>query len=325
MSRSELPQGQPAAPPAVPVIHDAGIVAGDRLSDGLVKALQEITERPVTRAADADALDAARLIYVGARLPENLRDERLLWCHSVNAGVDGLLGDGRWPAGVLLTRTVGRMAERIAQYVLGWILAEAQNVPAFLGQHRTRTWQVLPTELVSGQCAVVFGVGQIGAVVCDLLRRCGIRTIGVASRDREVRGCDRVITADQAHEVLPQARWVISTLPLTPTTRGMFDREMFASMKGATFINVGRGATVEGTALASALADETVRGAVLDVLAEEPADPQSACWDLPRTVVTSHSSGITHDEDVASDFATCWEAVRNGQLPELTAFPTRGY
>jgi phosphoglycerate dehydrogenase-like enzyme len=327
LSRSELPHQseEPTSLPTVPVIHEAGIVAGDRLSDGLVKALEEISRRPVTRAADADTLHDARLVYVGARLPENLRDERLLWCHSVNAGVDGLLGDGRWPSGVLLTRTVGRMAERIAQYVLGWILAESQNVPAFLGQHRTRTWQVLPTELVGGQCAVVFGVGQIGAVVCDLLRRCGIRTVGVASRNREVAGCERVITVDQAHEVLPDARWVVSTLPLTPATRGMFDREMFGSMKGATFINVGRGATVDLTALASALADETVRGAILDVLAEEPAGPQAACWDLPRTVVTSHSSGITHDEDVASDFAACWEAVRNGRLPELMALPGRGY
>jgi phosphoglycerate dehydrogenase-like enzyme len=217
------------------------------------------------------------------------------------------------------------MGERIGQYVLGWVLADCQDIPAFLDQHRERVWQRRHTQLASGQLAVVFGVGAIGTAVSALLRNCGVRTVGVASRQREVAGFDTVVTASQVGQVLPTARWVISTLPLTSATEGFFGAGMFASMAGATFINVGRGATVDLTALGAALADGTVGRAVLDVLTEEPAEPDAACWSLPRTVITSHSSGITAEEDVVSDFAACWEALEQGRLPRLAVLTARGY
>jgi phosphoglycerate dehydrogenase-like enzyme len=306
----------------------ARVVADGGLSAELVRALESIVGRTVENvdtAADRGRPSSERLVYVGPRLPSGLRDERLLWFHSTNAGVDAVLRGGPWPPGALLTRTVGRMGERIGQYVLAWVLAECQDIPGFLDQHQERLWQPRSTHLACGQTAVVFGVGAIGTAVSGLLRGCGVRTVGVASRQREVSGFDSVVTASQAAEVLPPARWVVSTLPLTPATDGFFDGGMFASMAGATFINVGRGATVELEALAAALADGTVVRAVLDVLPEEPAAPDAACWSLPRTVITSHSSGITAAEDVLSDFAACWEALEQGRLPRLTVLTGRGY
>lgn len=78
-------------------------------------------------------------------------------------------------------------------------------------------------------------------------------------------------------------------------------------------------------ALEGALRGGGVRRAVLDVLPEEPAAPDDPVWRLPRTVITSHSAGITADEDVARDFAACWEAVREGRRPGLTVDVERGY
>jgi phosphoglycerate dehydrogenase-like enzyme len=310
-------------------LRGARLIADRTLSAELVHDLGHIAGRPFEtdagRTSDGGAPGSEPVVYVGPGLPPDLRDDRLLWFHSTTAGVDGVLRGGPWPHRALLTRTVGRMGERIGQYVLGWVLAECQDIPAFLDQHRDRVWLRRPTRLVRGQTAVVFGVGGIGTAVGASLRSCGVRTVGVASRNRDVAGFDSVVTAAQAVDVLPTARWVVSTLPLTPATEGFFDAGMFASMAGATFINVGRGATVDADALAAALADGTVGRAVLDVLAEEPAGPDAACWSLPRTVVTSHSSGITADEDVAGDFASCWEALEQGRLPALVVETGRGY
>ncbi len=311
-------------PPGLPqALSRARLVVGEDLSAAVVTALEEVTGRRAERDPGPD--DGEPLVFVGSRLPAGLPDDRLLWAHSTNAGVDALLVGVRWPSTALLTRTVGRMGERIAQYVLGWVLAECQHVPAFLDQHRDRVWRRLPGELVRGQTAVVFGVGAIGAEIGRALGACGIRTVGVAVRAREVAGFDEVVAAGQAAGILPAARWVVSALPLTPATEGFFDAERFAAMAGATFIDVGRGATVELPALAAALADGRVRAAVLDVLADEPAGPDARCWTLPRTVVTSHSSGVTADEDVIGDFTACWQALRSGSLPRLTVRTDRGY
>lgn len=249
-----------------------------------------------------------------------------MWFHSVNAGTDALLSAGPWPSGALLTRTVGRMGERIAQYVLAWVLADCQSVPEFAAQHARAEWRRIPSELASGRTAVIYGTGRIGSAVAGLLRACGIRTVGVGRGARTASaGFDRVVGADDDAQSLASARWVVSTLPLTPATDGFFGTDRFAGMGGATFINVGRGATVAMQALETALHTGAVGRAVLDVLPEEPAAPGDPCWQLPRTVITSHSAGITADEDIVVDFAACWEAMAEGRVPDTAVDVGRGY
>ncbi|NGO73919.1 NAD(P)-dependent oxidoreductase [Streptomyces boncukensis] len=306
----------------------ARVVADPALSDALVHEIAAVAGRPVHREPDDGP---APLVHVGPALPESLRRGRhagrLLWTHSTNAGVDALLaaGPAPWPERVLLTRTVGRMGERIAQYVLGWVLADCQDVPGFLVQHRDRVWHRRPGELAAGQRALVFGTGRIGSAVAAALQRVGVHTTGVARTPRATPGCDRVLSLDEARGALAGARWVVNALPLTPHTAGLFDTALFTALRGAAFVNVGRGESVDLRALDAALRAGHVRSAVLDVLPDEPAGPDSPVWDLPRTVVTAHSAGVTADADVAVDFGACWREVAGGHHPELAIGPGAGY
>ncbi|MEV5599892.1 NAD(P)-dependent oxidoreductase [Streptomyces sp. NPDC052299] len=295
----------------------ARIVAGPEVGEAAVRGLAAATGRTIERTPGDGPF-----VYVGASLPDAVRGPDLVWFHSVNAGTDALLRGGPWPDGVPLTRTVGRMGERIAQYVLGWVLAECQSVPEFAAQHARAEWRRIDSELVAGQTAVVHGIGRIGSAVATLLRACSIRTVAAARTPRPVPpGFDAVVPADEP----VAARWVVAALPLTGATTGYFGADRFAAMGGATFLNVGRGATVELGALEAALRAGSVGRAVLDVLADEPAAPGDACWRLPRTVVTSHSAGITADEDVVTDFAACLRELSAGRVPALTVDTARGY
>lgn len=324
----------PTPLPAPDALARARLLVAPSLDSGLVRELERIAGRGAEPLTDVPPPGDEPLLCVGETLPEALRTSRLLWFHSVNAGTDPLLSAGPWPAPALLTRTVGRMGERIAQYVLGWVLAECQSVAEFTAQHARAHWERLPTELVAGQTALIYGTGHIGAAVGRLLGACGVRTVGVARTTRfgpppgtarVVPGFDRVIGAAEDTEPLGEARWVISTLPLTGATEGFFGAARFGAVRGPTFVNVGRGATVDLGALEAALRDGRVRRAVLDVLPAEPAAPGDPVWRLPRTVITSHSSGITADEDVLVDFTACWEAVAAGSRPGLTVDVGRGY
>ncbi|MEV7400167.1 NAD(P)-dependent oxidoreductase [Streptomyces sp. NPDC091267] len=297
----------------------ARLLAAPGLAPAVVRSLEEITGRT---AEPGGTVPDGPYVYVGATLPEALRGDGLLWFHSVNAGTDALLGAGPWPAGALLTRTVGRMGERIAQYVLAWVLADCQSVPEFAAQHERAEWRRIPSELAAGQTAVIHGTGRIGSAVAGLLRACGIRTVGVARTPREVPpGFDEVAGPDEP----VAARWVVSTLPLTDATAGYFGAGRFAAMGGAAFVNVGRGGTVDLVALEAALHSGAVGRAVLDVLPEEPAAPGDLCWRLPRTVITSHSAGITSDGDIVTDFAACRRELAAGRVPALAVDPARGY
>lgn len=118
---------------------------------------------------------------------------------------------------------------------------------------------------------------------------------------------------------------MINALPLTPATTGLFGPRLFAAMEGALFMNVGRGESVDTVALGEALRADRLRGAVLDVLPDEPVPATSELWDLPRTVLTSHSAGVTTDEDVLTDFRAAWRSLSQGEPPALAVDPGAGY
>ncbi|MFD5023645.1 NAD(P)-dependent oxidoreductase [Streptomyces sp. NPDC058373] len=322
----------PPAPLPADLLDRAALVVGPGTAPAVAEDLAALTGRPVLvhdaegRLTGALGAEDAPLILVGAALPPALRgDPRVRWFHSVNAGVDALV-DGGWPTGVLLTRTVGRMGERIGQYTLAWVLADCQGVPGHLARTAARTWCREPSELAAGQTALVYGTGRIGTAVAGALRAVGVRTVGVGRGTHAPGGpFDERITAEEDGERLGQARFVVDALPLTEATREFFGDARLSALRGATFLNVGRGGTVSLPALSRALTAGHVAGAVLDVLADEPPAPGHPVWELPRTTLTSHSAGITADNDITADFRSCWDALRAGEAPELAVRVGRGY
>jgi glyoxylate/hydroxypyruvate reductase A len=74
--------------------------------------------------------------------------------------------------------------------------------------------------------------------------------------------------------VLARADIVVNLLPLTDTTRGLFDATRLALMqRGASLVNLARGAHVVEADLLAALDAGRLRHAVLDVFATEPLPP----------------------------------------------------
>jgi phosphoglycerate dehydrogenase-like enzyme len=95
----------------------------------------------------------------------------------------------------------------------------------------------------------------------------------------------------------------------------------------AVFISVGRGKCVDEDALASALREDRIAGAALDVFQEEPLPQSSPLWPFaghgtasdggrealkkePRVLITAHNADYTEDY-----FDKGWHAfVRNLEL-----------
>jgi gluconate 2-dehydrogenase len=95
---------------------------------------------------------------------------------------------------------------------------------------------------------------------------------------------------------LAQADIVTATLPLTGETRGLMGAREFGLMKpGAIFINGGRGATVQETALLAALDSGRLRAAGLDVFAREPLPLDSPLRTHPRVTALPHIGSATHE------------------------------
>jgi len=95
-------------------------------------------------------------------------------------------------------------------------------------------------------------------------------------------------------EMVPQADILVSAVPLTRETAGLFNEKVFRAMKKtAYFINISRGGVVDQPAVVRALQEGWIAGAGLDVTTPEPLPPDSPLWDCPNLVLTCHTAGFT--------------------------------
>lgn len=217
---------------------------------------------------------------------------RLRWIHAASAGVDAVIFDDVVSSDVTVTNSRGVFDQGIAEYVLGVILLFAKDLNTTLALQRRKIWRHRESELIAGQRLLVVGAGSVGRAVGSLAKAAGLEIAGVARSGRPDPVFGELQPQSRLHEELAAADYVAVTAPLTPETRGMFDRDAFASMRAGTrFINVGRGPIVDEDALIEALRSGHLSAAALDVFHTEPLPPEHPLWELPNVVISHHMAG----------------------------------
>lgn len=260
--------------------------------------------------------------YVGFEPSARFNPSTVKWVHSFNAGVNNyLVLDGWKEHNVLLTRTICSFGQRISEYCISYVLRDLQHQKYFEGQQQEKKWVRRPPIMLKGQKIVIFGTGEIGQELARTFTLFGTTVYGVSQSGAAKEYFRKVITTSSASSLLPQADWVISTLPLTSETKGLFNSELFSYFNNAAFINVGRGATVDEQALVAALNEGMVRKAVLDVVNIEPLPEDSPLWEREDVIITPHISAITDlDEAVACFIDTLRKIEQNEPLPNKVDF-----
>jgi phosphoglycerate dehydrogenase-like enzyme len=216
------------------------------------------------------------------------------WVHTASAGVDRLLPELA-DADTVITNARGVFDQPIAEYVAGLVVAMAKDFRGSWESQRQRRWRHRETMRLGGTRAVVVGSGPIGRAISRTLLALGVKVALVGRRQQDGDPeFGRVWDSTALNELLPEADWVVCVAPLTEATIGMFDANMFARMKSeAHFINVGRGQHVVQQDLVDALLNHRIKGAALDVFADEPLPAGSPLWDVPGLLISPHMSGDT--------------------------------
>ncbi|MGG3466826.1 D-2-hydroxyacid dehydrogenase [Neobacillus pocheonensis] len=219
------------------------------------------------------------------------------WVHSLGAGVDRFLFKKNWNEEVLLTRTVCSFGQRIAEYCLSYILKDLQFHDQFQDLKRQKSWQPKIPKLLNEQKVMIFGTGEIGQTAAKIFSILGMEVYGVSLSGNEKKYFKEVLTDGTQFSRLKEMNYIINTLPLTELTSYFFDERVFKHLTNAGFINVGRGASLDETALLEAINKKQVRFAVLDVFAEEPLPLDNPLWNHPKVYITPHISAVTTPEE----------------------------
>jgi glycerate dehydrogenase len=272
---------------------------GDSAWPGL-RALGDLAVYPRTppglvleRSAGAQALLTNKVV-LSAEIMAALPDLRYIGVTATGTNVVDL--DAAQARNIAVTNVPAYSTESVAQLVFAMILHFAFDVGAHDAAVKAGRWAsgpdfcffLQPLRELAGKTLVVFGSGTIGKAVARIATAFGMKVL--AAQVPGSANVDRVPLA----EALPLADVVTLHCPLTPTTRGLVDRDFLAALRpGAILINTSRGPVVDESALLEELRTGVLGGAALDVLGTEPPaaghpllDP-GAPW-ARRLVVTPH-------------------------------------
>jgi D-3-phosphoglycerate dehydrogenase len=119
-------------------------------------------------------------------------------------------------------------------------------------------------------------------------------------------------------ELYERAHYVSLHAPETDETRGMVDADALDRMReGAILVNTGRGGLIDEEALVRALSTNTIAGAGVDVLREEPPSEDHPLVGLDNCIVTPHAAwySVEARQDLNETVADNVQAGLAGETP----------
>ncbi len=281
----------------------ATALAGSWISKPRSVSLPDVLVSDVDREAYAGA-DVIIGVRFGADLP---RPTRLKLFHVPGAGYDAV-DLAQLPASAVVCNCFGH-EQAIAEYVMAALLM--RHVPLSDADGRLRRgewayWAGAPERVhdeMAGKTIGQLGFGHIGRAIAAQAKAFEM-IVHVANRSPVApsESVDRTFTLDQLPTFWGSMDILVVSLPLTEETRGIVDAGAFAAMRrSAVVVNVGRGPTIDETALFEALRTNRIAAAVIDTWYAYPYSDRSVVLpsalpfhELPNVLMTPHMSGWTH-------------------------------
>lgn len=148
-----------------------------------------------------------------------------------------------------------------------------------------------PIEELGGKTLGIVGYGELGQAVAQTARHFGMQVL-LAQRPGGAAQVGRL----PLHELLPRVDILSLHCPLNEVTRNLIGPVELALLKSsAILINAARGGIVDEAALLTALLEQRLGGAGIDVLHSEPPRAGNPLLEakLPNLIVTPHIAWAT--------------------------------
>jgi lactate dehydrogenase-like 2-hydroxyacid dehydrogenase len=236
--------------------------------------------------------------------------------------------------GIAVCNTPDYGTREVADHAIALMMALAKSIAYHDDQLRTDlkgNWRPAHNPFGRRLSACTYGVVGMGRIGTAAACRAKAFDMDVVFHDpHQPNGYELAIgvrRADTLAELMGQCDFVSIHAPLNADTRHLIGSGAFAAAKrGMILINTARGPIVDIDALYDALKDGIVLAAGLDVLPDEPANPQSRLiaawqrnedWIRHRLVLTPHSAFYTPESmrDIRAFSArTAARYLRDGRL-----------
>ncbi|KQR77068.1 hypothetical protein ASG35_12430 [Burkholderia sp. Leaf177] len=262
---------------------------------------------------DAEVLRNSNL-FIGSAFNTKVISESgqsLRMIHCTSAGVEGLFPLDWVPNGCVLVNSSGVHAEKAGEFGLLALLMLNDKIPQHASSQRAHLWNRTLSTPIKGKRVLIYGVGALGRAVAEKAKLLDIEVWGIRRSGKAAPFVDRMFCPEEVDAIIGKVDFVIVTAPLTDLTRGAIGADQIARMKlGAGLVNMARAAIVDYDAVAAALREGRLSGAVLDVFDTEPLAPEAIWWDVPNLSVIPHVSSDSPVDYVQKSLSIFAENVR---------------
>jgi autoinducer 2 (AI-2) kinase len=238
----------------------------------------------------AEVLDACPLRMIGC-------------CRGEPVNIDLELATAK---GIPVFHTPGRNADAVADLTLAFLLMLARHLGAIADtfrHHQAQRFENAGDYLemytrftgveLGGRTVGLVGLGAVGRAVATRLLAFNARVLAF---DPYVREPPAGVSLCPLETLLRESDFVSLHAPVTQETQNLISRERLGLMKpSAFFVNTARAALADEDALYEMLKAGRLAGAAVDVLAQEPLQPDNRFLALSNAIVTPHIGGATGD------------------------------
>ena len=192
---------------------------------------------------------------------------------------------------VIITNLKSFFAHQVAQTVMAGIFSFYRGLDIFTLLKKEKKWIGDPIraklEILNDKNILFFGKGSINQEIAKYIKLFNCKYLFIDSNSNK----------SFFTKKLKKAEIVICALPGTTKTKMLFNEKMINSLSKQTIlVNVGRGNLINEKHLIKKLKNNDIKGAILDVTAEEPLRKNNPLWSCPNLILTQHTGGGYKDE-----------------------------
>ena len=187
---------------------------------------------------------------------------------------------------IIITNLKSFFAHQVAQTVMAGIFSFYRGLDIFTLLKKEKKWIGDPIraqlEILNNKNILFFGKGSINQEIAKYIKVFNCKYSFIDSNSKK----------NFFIKKLKEAEIVICALPGTRKTKMLFDKELINSLSKQTIlINVGRGNLINEKYLIKKLKNNSLKGAILDVTAEEPLTKNNPLWNCANLILTQHTGG----------------------------------
>jgi len=243
-------------------------------------------------------------------------------------GVDNIAVDSATDLGIAVTYVPDYCVDEVSDHVMALLLAWNRRIGLFDNSVKATGWGSVALTMrimrLRGKKLGIVGFGRIGRAVATKAQAFGLEILAHDPYVSADAGAKQGVEMVEMERLLAESDFVTIHSPLTPGTTNLISTKELGLMKREAFlINAARGPLVDEDALYSALTDQKIAGAGLDVLVDPDPPPDHPLLKLENVIVTPHVAFFSQEAVLELEERAAGEVARvlQGQMPDNLVNP----